>query len=97
LVLPWHEPLLLSKAVCNYGWRFTGKLSSDFGFAFVLAAGRCSWSARAAIAVNVTTAGSASASHVSGSIRRLIGDISGASSVVWIIATGSVPIVADSF
>ena len=38
----------------------------------------------------------AGASHVSGSIRRPIGVISGAPRAAWIIATASVPIVAGS-
>ena len=94
LTLPWHEPLPLSKAACRYGWRFAGKLYFGFGFAVIPIAGRCSLSARVAIAVSVTAARSAGANHVSGSIGQPIGVISRAPRGVWIIATDSVPIGA---
>jgi hypothetical protein len=94
LTLPWHEPLPLSKAACKYGWRFTGKLYSGFGFVIILSAGRSSGSARAAIAASVTAARGAGASHVSASIGRPIGVISRAPRDVWIITTASVSIGA---
>jgi hypothetical protein len=97
LTLPWHEPQPLSKAACKNGWRFTGKLYSGFGFAIILAAGRCSGSVRAAIAGSVTAVRSAGASHVSGNSGQPIGGISRASRAGWIIATVSALIAAGSF
>jgi hypothetical protein len=61
LVLPWHEPLPLSKAASKSGWRFMEKLFSGCGFAATRIAGRCSGFARAAIAGSSTAVSSAAA------------------------------------
>ncbi|MGA7886272.1 MAG: hypothetical protein WCA44_11060 [Acidobacteriaceae bacterium] len=94
LVLPWHEPLRLSKAVCKRRWRFTEKLFSGSGFATTRIAGRCSGSASAAIAGSGTAAQSVGDRGGAGNIAQLTGVISRASKGVWIIVTASAPIVA---
>jgi hypothetical protein len=94
LVLPWHEPLPLSKAVYAHGWRFMGKWFCGLGFAATPIAGRCSGSARAAIAASVIAVRSAAVMRGAGNIAPPIGVISRASRGGWIIATASVPIVA---
>ena len=50
LVLPWHEPLPLSKSACMGGWRFVEKWFSGSAFAAARDARRCSGFARTAIA-----------------------------------------------
>ena len=50
LVLPWHEPLPLSKSACVGGWRFMEKWYSGRGFVAARDARRCSGFARTAIA-----------------------------------------------
>jgi hypothetical protein len=94
MLLPWHEPLPLSKAACMSGWRFMGKLFFGLGFAATQSAGQCSGYVRAVIAASATAARSVGGKRVAGSIVRRIGVISRASRVVWIIATVNVPIVA---
>ena len=49
LVLPWHEPLPLSKSACVGGWRLMAKWFSGSAFAAARAARRCSGFARTAI------------------------------------------------
>ena len=50
LVLPWHEPLPLSKSACVGGWRFMEKWFSGSAFAAARDARRCSGFVRTAIA-----------------------------------------------
>ena len=50
LVLPWHEPLPLSKAACVGGWRFMGKWCSGREFVAARDAKRRFGSVRTAIA-----------------------------------------------
>jgi|SRR5580693_2559682 hypothetical protein len=94
LALPWHEPLPLSKPVYAQGWRFMGKLFSGLGFAATPIAGRCSGFAPAAIAASVIAARRGAVMRGAGDIAPPIGVISRAPRGGWIIATGSVRIVA---
>jgi hypothetical protein len=71
-----------------------GKLFSGLGFAATPIAGRCSGFAPAAIAASVIAAGSAAFMRGTGNIAPPTGVISRAPRAGWIIATGSVPIVA---
>lgn len=84
------------KPLASGGWRFTGKLFFGRGFATVQIAGRCSGFAGAAIAGSDTAGWSVASRRDAGSIERPIGAIRGAPKVVWIIAIGSVRIVAGS-
>jgi hypothetical protein len=74
-----------------------GKLFSGLGFAATHVAGRFSGFARAVIAASATAARSAAVRPVAGNIAPPIGGISRAPEGGWIIATGSVPIVAAGF
>lgn len=85
LVLPWHEPLPLSKSVYARGWWFMRKLFSGRGFAATPIAGRCSGSACAAIAASGTAAWSAVVMRGAGNIAPPIVGISKASRGGWIM------------
>jgi hypothetical protein len=94
LVLPWHEPLPLSKAVYACGWRFMGKLFFGLGFAATLTVEICSGFARAAIADSVIAAWSVEDMRGAGNIVPPTDGISRAKKGGWITATASAPIVA---
>ena len=93
LVLPWHEPLPLSKAVYAHGWRFIEKLFFGLGFAATPTAGRCSGFARAATAGSVIAVWSAAVMRGAGNVAPPIDVISRARKDGWIIVIASAPIV----
>ena len=94
LVLPWHEPLPLSKSAYVRGWWFMRKEFSGKGFAAIHVAGRFSGFAHAVIAANATAARSAGVRPDASSIGLPTDAISRAPKAGWIIATGSAPIDA---
>jgi len=77
LVLPWHEPLPLSRPACESGWRFMPKWFCGSEFVAASDARRCSGSARAAIAGSAIRARLAARKPGRGSIVRPTGGTSG--------------------
>jgi hypothetical protein len=76
LVLPWHEPLPLSKSACVGGWRFMEKWFSGSAFAAAQDARRCSGFVRIAIADNAIAARRAAPKRGAGNTGRLTTAIS---------------------
>ena len=93
LVLPWHEPLLLSKAASVGGWRFMEKWFSGREFVAARDARRCSGFARTAIADSAIAARLAAPKLGAASAARPTAATSGVSRADSIIATGNVSTV----
>lgn len=70
LVLPWHEPLPLSKSACMGGWRFMESWFSGSAFAVARDARHCSGFVHIAIAANAIAARRAAAKPGAGSTGR---------------------------
>ena len=70
LVLPWHEPLPLSKSACVDGWRFMEKWFSGSACAAARSASRCSGFAHIATAGNAIAARRAAPKRGAGSTGR---------------------------
>ena len=70
LVLPWHEPLPLSKSACMGGWWFKEKSFSGSAFAAARDAGQCSGFVPIAIADNAIAARRAARKPGTGSTGR---------------------------
>ena len=69
-ILPWHEPLPLSKSACVGGWRFMEKWFSGSAFAAARDARRCSGFVPIAIADNAIAARRAAPKPGAGSTGR---------------------------
>jgi hypothetical protein len=91
LVLPSHEPLLLSKLACPGGWRFMEKWFSGRAFVAARDARRCSGFARTAIADSAIAAWLAAGKRGAGNIVLPTGATSRVLRAGSIIGTGNVP------
>ena len=89
LVLPWNEPLPLSKAACGGGWRFTEKWCSGLKFVAARDAKRHFGSVRTAIADSAIAVWLAAPKFDAANTAQLTAATSGVWRAGWIIATAS--------